>query len=182
MRCLPLFPRLAALAASAVFLMVSAGAQARFSLSSPEFQPGASIPVPCSCDGGDHSPALYWSSPPAGVKSYALVVRDPDAPRGTFIHWVLYGIPASAHSLAPQLATTPQLLDGSRQGLNSARTPGYMGPCPPPGPVHHYIFTLYALDAVLPLHAGLTEKQLMQSLQGHVLGTAQLTGLYRHSR
>lgn len=163
-----------------LFLCASARAEQAFTLSSSDFQPGTGIPARFSCDATGDSPALHWSAPPNGTRSFALVLRDPDAPHGTYIHWVLYNLPAHLRSLPPKLPPAERLPNGARQGLNSAQSTGYTGPCPPPGPTHHYVFTLYALDTELQLAPEVTEPKLMQSLRGHVRATAQLTGLYRH--
>jgi hypothetical protein len=174
------FCRLIVTIATVLLPCLAAVAEDAFTLTSSDFQPGGSVPARFSCDAAGDSPALHWTAPPKGTHSFALVVRDPDAPRGTFIHWVLYNLPAPARSLPRKLATAALLPDGSRQGVNSARSTGYIGPCPPPGPAHHYIFTLYALDTEAPLPPGATEHELMQAIQGHVRATAELTGLYQH--
>lgn len=168
---------------AAVFLLGSGSIIAQappFTLLSPDFEANSPIPAHSSCDGRNDSPALHWTAPPTGTQSFALVLRDPDAPRGTFIHWVLWNIPASARSLPRQITPTAALPDGARQGMNSARTTGYTGPCPPHGPVHHYNFTLYALDTKVTLGATTTEQDLMRTLAGHIRATTTLTGLYQH--
>ena len=149
-------------------------------LSSSAFKEGAPIPRKYTCDGEDVSPPLSWTAPPAKTAELALICDDPDAPRGTFTHWVLYGLPASTASLQENVAKTETLpkVGGAKQGKNSAGRIGYMGPCPPSGPAHHYQFMLYALDAKLDLKPGLTAKDLRKAMEGHVLGEAELVGLY----
>ncbi len=107
-----------------------------------------------------------------------LVCDDPDAPAGTWVHWVLYGVPASASSLPEGVRPAPALDDGSRQGTNDFRRAGYGGPCPPRGAPHRYYFRLYALDVVLGLPPGATKAALMKAVEGHTLGQAELMGRY----
>ena len=148
-----------------------------FQLASPSFPEGAPIPKRFSCDGDNVSPALQWSPQPAGVKSYALIVDDPDAPVGTFVHWVLYNIPGEVSALPEAVAPTRQVLGLGEQGRNSARQTGYMGPCPPGG-THRYFFKLFALDALLTPSGDPTAADLEKAMQGHVLGEAQLMGRF----
>lgn len=127
------------------------------------------------CGGENRPPALHWSVVPNGTRSFALVVHDPDAPlKGGFVHWILYDIPRSTRSLAADRA-----IAGAQSGRNGAGSTGYFGPCPPPGKVHHYNFTLYALDvpAIVTAHP-LTAGELDSAVAGHTLATAHLTGLY----
>jgi hypothetical protein len=150
-----------------------------FSLSSPAFGEGAAIPVEHTCDGADVSPPLAWNDPPAGTKSFALIADDPDAPAGTWVHWVLYNLPAATTQLPARIAKVETLdLGGARQGRNDFRHPGYGGPCPPRGPAHRYFFKLYALDAPLELRPGAPKKDVEAAMQGHTLGLAQLIGTY----
>ena len=150
-----------------------------FSLSSPAFADGAAIPVAHTCDGADVSPPLAWSDPPAGTESFALIADDPDAPAGTWVHWVLYNLPAATTQLPARIAKVETLdLGGARQGRNDFRHPGYGGPCPPPGPAHRYFFKLYALDAPLELRPGAQKRDVEAAMQGHTLGLAQLMGTY----
>jgi Raf kinase inhibitor-like YbhB/YbcL family protein len=150
-----------------------------FSLRSPAFADGAAIPVRHTCDGPDVSPPLAWSDAPAGTRSFALIMDDPDAPAGTWVHWVLYNLPAATSELPETVAKVEGLdLGGARQGRNDFRHPGYGGPCPPPGPAHRYIFKLYALDAVLELRPGAKKPELEAAMQGHMLAMAQLVGTY----
>ncbi|MGB9409561.1 MAG: YbhB/YbcL family Raf kinase inhibitor-like protein [Terracidiphilus sp.] len=147
-------------------------------LTSTSFQ-GNQIPAKFTCNGAGISPQLAWSAPPAGTVSFALIVTDPDAPRGTFVHWVLYDLPAETRALPEGLPGLGQLDDGSRQGRNDFGEIGYGGPCPPPGSPHHYVFTLYALDAKLNLPVGATRAQVEGAMQGHILARGELIALYQ---
>jgi len=151
-----------------------------WTLSSTAFKNGERIPRKYTGDGDDVSPPLSWTSPLAKTVELALICDDPDAPRGTFTHWVLYGLPASTTALPENVAKTETLprLGAAKQGRNSAGNIGYLGPSPPPGPVHHYHFILYALDAKLDLKPGATAKDLRKVMGGHALGQTELVGLY----
>jgi Raf kinase inhibitor-like YbhB/YbcL family protein len=151
----------------------------KFQLTSPAFEAGGMIPRRFSCEGSDVSPALKWNDPPAGTESFALIVDDPDAPAGTWVHWVLYNLPATARELPESMAKDPELPGGARHGRNDFRRLGYGGPCPPPGPAHHYHFKLYALDRKLELKPGATKAEVERAMEGHVLAEAELIGLYR---
>jgi Raf kinase inhibitor-like YbhB/YbcL family protein len=154
-----------------------------FTLTSTAFRDGAAIPVKHTCDGGDVSPPLAWSGAPAGTRSFALIADDPDAPAGSWVHWVVYNVPAAVSELPENVAKVEALdLGGARQGRNDFRRPGYGGPCPPPGPAHRYFFTLYALDAPLMLKAGAQRKDLETAMEGHVLGSAPLLGTYARQK
>ena len=146
-------------------------------LSSPAFAAGKSIPGKFSCKGSSVSPALAWTGAPSNTASYALIVDDPDAPMGTFVHWVIYNIPAASNGLAEATAHTPTLGDGSAQGRNGANHQYYDGPCPPSG-THRYFFKLYALNTRLDLPSGVTADQLMKAMQGHILAQAELMGTF----
>ena len=148
-------------------------------LKSTAFAPGAEIPKKHSCEAADVSPALEWSGSPARTVSFALIMDDPDAPAGTWVHWVLWNLPASAHGLPEAAAKQDQLADGMRQGRNSFRKIGYNGPCPPPGNPHRYFFRLYALDEKLELAPGANSADLQQAMKGHVLMQAEYMGAYR---
>ena len=152
-----------------------------FALSSPAFEAGGGIPVRYTCDGKSLSPPLRWSHAPEGTRSFALICDDPDAVKVvgyTFIHWVIFNVPASADSLGEGVPPKPGLADGSRQGKNSTSRIGYIGPCPPQGD-HRYFFRLYALDAVLDLEPGVSAEQLRKAMEGHVLARAELMVVYR---
>jgi len=148
-----------------------------FELTSTAFGAGDPIPRKYTCDGEDTSPPLQWSDPPKGTRSFALIADDPDAPMGTWVHWVLYNLPASVHALPEGVPTDADLPDGSRHGQNSWRRLGYGGPCPPGG-THRYFFKLYALDAQLDLAVGASKEELLQAMKGHILATTETMGLY----
>ena len=149
-----------------------------FQLKSSAFQQGKSIPQVCTCDGADQSPPLVWEDAPAGTKSFALIADDPDAPGRTFVHWVLYNLPAKTIHLQTGVPAKIELEDGTRQGENDFHKFGYGGPCPPSG-THRYFFKLYALDTALSLAPGATKAQLESAMKGHILAEAQLMGTYR---
>lgn len=153
-------------------------------ISSPAFADGGPIPRAHTCDGADLSPPLLWEGAPAGTKSFALVVDDPDAPNGTWVHWVLYGLDGTVSNLPAGLPTTPQITGPVRgvQGLNDFRRSGYGGPCPPPGRPHRYVFTLHALDTSLSLPPGASKAVLLDAMKGHVLADARMIGTYGRSR
>jgi len=148
-----------------------------FELTSPTFVHGEPIPRKYTCDGEDISPPLRWSDPPQGTQSLALIADDPDAPVGTWVHWVLYNLPAETRGLPEAVPPDADLPDGSRHGRNSWRRLGYGGPCPPSG-THRYFFRLYALDTVLDLVASASKKQLLRAMERHVLAQAELMGVY----
>ena len=148
-------------------------------LTSPAFTEGSTIPVKHTCDGEDVSPLLSWSGVPQGAKSIALIADDPDAPHGTWVHWVLYALPPDITGLpegVPATETTPQ---GGTHGTNYFKRSGYGGPCPPPGNPHRYFFKLYALDNELALRAGARKDDLLKAMDGHILAQGQLMGTYR---
>lgn len=148
-------------------------------LTSPAFKPSGPIPVQYSCDGADISPQVEWTNLPAGTKSLALILDDPDAPRGTFDHWIAYDIPSSLSGLGENFPEGGEV-QGIRQGKNGMGMTGYGGPCPPPGNGHHYHFKLYALDvASLGLPPGATKKQVEDKMAGHILEKAELVGVYK---
>jgi Raf kinase inhibitor-like YbhB/YbcL family protein len=151
----------------------------RMQLSSTAFTDGAAIPAQYTCDAKNVSPALKWSGVPAGTKSLALIVDDPDAPVGTWVHWVLYDLPATTSELAEDLPKSQYVANGGKQGLNDFKHLGYGGPCPPRGSPHRYFFKLYALAVLLDLKPGLTKKELEHAMEKHVLAQAQLMGTYQ---
>jgi Raf kinase inhibitor-like YbhB/YbcL family protein len=148
-------------------------------LTSTALQQGETIPKHYTADGTNVSPPLRWTEPPAATQSLALVCTDPDAPRGTWTHWVLYNLPATARDLPEAVPTTGELADGVRQGRNDFGKLGYGGPAPPRGKPHRYVFTVYALDAASDLGEGATRQQLEAAMKGHILATGQLTGTYQ---
>lgn len=154
-----------------------AGAK-KIELTSAAFGAGETIPKQYTVDGKNISPPLKWDDPPAGTKSFALVCEDPDAPGGTFTHWVLFNLPPERRSLEEGIPAKETLPDGSRQGKNDVGHLGYGGPGPPPGTPHRYVFKLYALDTLLDLAAGATREQLLTAVRGHVLAEGELLGKY----
>jgi Raf kinase inhibitor-like YbhB/YbcL family protein len=150
----------------------------KFELSSPAFGAGADIPKQYTGDGKDVSPPLRWAEPPQGTKSFALICDDPDAPRGTWVHWVLFNLPADRRQLEEGVPTDGELPGGARQGKNDFGKIGYGGPAPPPGKPHRYYFRLYALDGPLDLAAGATRSQVVTAMKGHILAEGELMGRY----
>jgi hypothetical protein len=149
-----------------------------FALTSTAFAPGAAIPEQYSCKGADISPLLQWSGAPPNTASFALIMDDPDAPAGVWVHWVMWNVPRSAHSLRENADKREQLDDGSRQGTNSFGKVGYNGPCPPGGQTHRYFFRLYALDGKLDLAASATRAILDAAMKGHVLVQTEYMGTF----
>jgi hypothetical protein len=153
-----------------------------FKLSSPGFRHNQPIPQKFTCEGQDVSPALKWEGAPAGTKSLALICDDPDAPAGTWVHWVIWGIPATATGLPENIAKTESVpaIGGATQGENSGSKLGYGGPCPPRGHgAHHYHFKVYALDMIPALKPGATKRQLEEAMRSHILAMAELVGTYQ---
>jgi Raf kinase inhibitor-like YbhB/YbcL family protein len=148
-------------------------------LMSQAIHPGQPIPAIHSCDGEDRSPALVWDDVPTSTRSLALVVDDPDAPRGTYVHWVLFNLPADAIELAAGVPRVPELPSGARQGINDSGDVGYRGPCPPRGGPHRYFFRLYALDCALNLPPGVNRSDLEAGMAGHILAEGTLMGIYQ---
>ena len=149
-------------------------------LTTAAFPAGGTIPKKFTCDGPDVSPALSWTNAPAGTQSFALIVDDPDAPAGTWVHWVLYNLPAGTQKLPEGVGMELELRDGSRQGRNDFGKIGYNGPCPPHGPAHRYFFKLYALDSNLELKAGATKADVERAMKNHVLAHTELLGKFGH--
>jgi hypothetical protein len=151
------------------------------SLTSDAFAHGQSIPAKYTCVGRNISPGLMWGEPPAGTQSFALIMDDPDAPIGTWVHWVLFNIPASARSLPEDLAVTgknsPEGQGSPFTGRNSSGKIGYDGPCPPGG-THRYFFKLYALDEMLGLLPGADKGELLKGMEGHILAQGELMGTF----
>jgi len=150
-----------------------------FSITTSSFQNGGNIPKKYTCEGADISPELHWSSPPPGTQSLALIADDPDAPVGTWTHWVLYDLPAQATSLPEGVPKMDELASGGRQGRNDFRKIGYGGPCPPAGKPHRYFFKLYALDKKMDLKSGAGKQELEQVMQGHILAQAEVMAKYQ---
>ena len=148
-------------------------------LTSTAFQQGMTIPVQYTGDGANQSPPLLWSEPPSTTKSIALICDDPDAPRGTWVHWVLFNLPPETRELNEGVPKTPTLPSGSKQGKNDFGNVGYDGPAPPKGKPHRYFFKLYALAVAVNLNPGATKAELEDAMKGHILAEGQLMGRYK---
>lgn len=161
--------------------MMVATLNGEFKLRSPDFKDRGFIDKKFTCQGANRAPKLFWSGlSQCCVKSYALIVDDPDAPTADpFVHWVLYGIPASRSSLEFQLGRTLTMTNGMKQGINNFNKIGWDGPCPPKGKAHRYIFTLYALDSELNLEPGVDKESLLAAMKGHIIKMTKLVGLYK---
>jgi len=147
-------------------------------IDSTAFKHGGIIPLKYTCDGVNVSPPLSWSHFPKDTKSFALICDDPDAPMGTWVHWVIYDIPVVITQLPENVAPQREPVQGGKQGTNDFRKIGYGGPCPPGGE-HRYYFKLYAMDGMTNLKSGVTTEQLLRTMKGHILAEAQLIGKYR---
>jgi len=154
------------------------GTDMAITITSSAFIDGATIPRKYTCDAEDISPDLKWSGVPNGAQSLALICDDPDAPVGTWVHWVLFNIPADATALQAGIPAEAVLKNGARHGQNDFRKLGYGGPCPPGG-THRYYFKLFALDTLLTLESGSTKAQLLAAMKGHILAEGQLMGKYK---
>lgn len=150
----------------------------KFNLKSPQISEGKRIPAAYTCDGTDLSPELIWPGAPPGTQEFALICEDPDAPMGSWVHWVLYKIPASRSDLPEGLAKEERTKGMGVQGKNDFGKTGYNGPCPPPGQDHRYIFKVYALSKPLNLAPGATKEVLLSAMKGLVLGEGSLMGVY----
>jgi Raf kinase inhibitor-like YbhB/YbcL family protein len=177
--------------AAILLLLPSSGMQSAFSfpahpqaqsadlsISSPSFSNGGEIPKKFTCSGPDVSPQLSWTEPPAGTKTFALLVDDPDAPAGTWNHWAIWNLPASARSLPEGVGQSRRLPDGSQQGLNDFRKTGYNGPCPPANKPHRYHFQLFALDTKVSLNPDAGKPELEAAMKGHILAQAEWMGTF----
>ena len=147
-------------------------------ITSSVFEDGGLIPAEYTCDGADMSPPLQWGVVPEGTKSIALICDDPDAPMGTFVHWVIFGLPAETRELAENIPSDETLPNGAKQGKSDFGRIGYGGPCPPSG-THRYFFKIYALDTEVALAAGASKRELLGAMEGHILGQGQLIGKYK---
>ena len=150
-----------------------------FAISSSSFSNGSEIPKKFTCDGADLSPQLSWTAAPGAAQTFALIADDPDAPSGTWTHWIFYDVPASTTSLPEGAGKGERVTGGGAQGRNDFHKLGYNGPCPPPGKPHRYFFRLYAVDRSLKLKPGASRRELEQAMQGHVLGQAEWMGRYQ---
>jgi Raf kinase inhibitor-like YbhB/YbcL family protein len=166
---------------------VSAQTPAAITVTSPTLKANEVVPIDHTADGKNLSPALVWSGAPANTKQFALIYDDPDVafgnPPQSFVHWVVYKIPGTAKGLPAELPmdavlTSPADIAGTIQGLSGFKRTGYRGPAPPPGKPHHYTWTVYALDAELPLEQGLNRNQLMEAMKGHIIGQGALVAIY----
>ncbi len=147
-------------------------------VTSSAFEEGGMIPSKYTCDGDDISPPLQWDVVPEGTKSVALISDDPDAPMGTWVHWVLFNWPADSKEITEDVPPDKALPNGAKQGITDFRRIGYGGPCPPGG-THRYFFKIYALDKMLDLDAGADKPALLKAMEGHILGQGQLMGRYK---
>jgi len=147
-------------------------------LTTAAFSAGGTIPNKFTCDGPDVSPPLKWKGGAGGTQSFALIMDDPDAPAGTWVHWVLYNLPVNVTELPEGVERQEQLANSALQGRNDFRRIGYGGPCPPRGKAHRYFFKLYALDTKLSLKAGATKADVERGIKGHILAQTELMGLY----
>lgn len=149
----------------------------QFKLTSPAFEDEGLIPEKYTCDAEDISPPLIWESVPEGTKSLAIICDDPDAPMGTWVHWVLFNLPPDTKELLENVSKTETLENSAKQGVNDFGNIGYGGPCPPGG-IHRYFFKLYALDTILNLDAGINKAELLSAMDGHIIFETQLMGKY----
>lgn len=149
------------------------------SLTSTAFKEGEKIPVKYTCGGQDISPPLVWGEPPQKTQTFALIADDLDAPSGVFTHWVLFNLPADICQLNESIPAQERLEHGALQGKNDFGRIGYGGPCPPRGSAHRYRFAIYALDKSLDLKPGVSKKQLVEAMKGHILAQGQLIGTYQ---
>ena len=157
---------------------VSGGNQ--MEITSQAFDEGGLIPAKYTCDGANISPPLKWSNGPEGTVTFAVICDDPDAPMGTWVHWVLFNLPSGVTELSEHIPPVEVLPDGSRQGRNDSRRIGYNGPCPPGG-THRYYFKVYAVDKKLDNNPGITKSELLKAMKGHILSEGQLMGRYKRS-
>ena len=158
-------------------VMGKGGYAMELDIKSTAFGDGESIPGKYTCDGEDISPPLSWSQPPEGTKSMVLICDDPDAPVGTWVHWVLYGISPDTLELSENILDDKEVLNGAKHGINDFRKYGYGGPCPPGG-MHRYFFKLYAVDTEIDLKPGATKGKVLDAIKGHILAEGQLMGRY----
>jgi Raf kinase inhibitor-like YbhB/YbcL family protein len=147
-------------------------------LTSPAFREGDLIPKKHTCEGPDVSPSLRWTNATKGTKSFALIADDPDAPVGTWVHWVIFNLPRETAELPEGVPAQESLSNGARQGFNDFKRVGYGGPCPPPGKPHRYYFKLYALDVNLDLKPRATKAHVLEAIKGHILEETQLMGRF----
>jgi len=150
-------------------------------LTSSSFEADGDIPAKYSCDGANVSPALVWTDAPAATRGFALIMDDPDTPKGAVTHWLIYDLPVGTRSLPEGVPTSKKLADGSMQGKNVRGKSGYTGPCPEKGgPAHHYFFKLYALDAKTNLKPNAKKEEVEAAMKGHILAKAESIGRFKH--
>lgn len=165
-------------ALAAITISAQGREDASMKLTSSAFAAGAPLPSQYTCKGNDVSPALEWSGAPGHTASFAIIMDDPDAPSGTWVHWVMWNIPQRTHSLREGVPRNEKVDDGSRQGRNSFGKVGYNGPCPPPGQTHRYFFRIYALDQSLNLQPGASRSELDGAMRGHILAQGEYQGTF----
>jgi len=159
-------------------LQTVGGKKMEIKVTSSAFEEGGLIPAKYTCDGVNVSVPLRWDSVPEGTKSIALISDDPDAPMGTWVHWVLFNLPAETRELAENIPPDKTLPSGAKQGITDFGKTGYGGPCPPSG-THRYFFKIYALDKELDLADGAGKGELIRAMEEHILGQGQLIGKYK---
>jgi len=169
--------KLLVLLSSLVSLLITPVYANSFSLGSTSFTNLSQLNATYTCDGSDISPELEWKNSPAKTKSFAFILADPDAPSGTFYHWIVFNIPKNVTSFAEGMIKLPA---GIQVGKNSLGGIRYNGPCPPKGATHHYIFSLYALNTTLDLASGTDATSIIHAMQNHILGVAELKAVYEH--
>jgi Raf kinase inhibitor-like YbhB/YbcL family protein len=182
LNCSKFFPRTGFLFCTLAIALNISSAHSKqaepMAIASPAFKNGQTIPKQFTADGENVSPPLTWGSVPKGAKCMVLILEDPDAPGGTFTHWLIYNVPPSSSGLKQNIAKIPNLSDGSIQGTNSFGKIGYGGPSPPPGKAHRYFVRVYALDSKLSVPTQMRVEQLRQAISSHILGDGQLLGVY----
>lgn len=162
----------------AVNAEMKGGKDMKINVGSAAFTEGEMIPRQYTCDGADISPPLSWSTLPEGTKSIAIIADDPDAPAGTWVHWLVYNLPPDLKGLPENMPAQNTLANGGIQGMTDFRRIGYGGPCPPRG-THRYFFKVYAIDTMLNLDPGAIKKRLLVSMEEHILAEGELMGKYR---
>lgn len=173
MHCVPKMIVIVVLWSSLCGGLGQAGEDAPIAVRSPAFAENETMAKSYTCDGIDESPPLAWSGIPRGTKTLALVVSDPDAPSGVFTHWVVYNLPSSVTALPTNIPHGLQAIDGSLQAVNDFQQVGYNGPCPPPGPPHHYHFQVFALDDMLTFRGDVTGDAVRAAMHGHILASGE---------
>ncbi|MGE5409735.1 MAG: YbhB/YbcL family Raf kinase inhibitor-like protein [Clostridiales bacterium] len=157
----------------------SKGKKMEIKLESPAFKNGEPIPAKYTCDGENISPALYWDKPSDKIKNFCLIVEDPDAPGGDFVHCIIIDIPGKLNSLQENVTNQKNLPDGAEMGTNDARRIGYFGPCPPSGGAPRYYFRIYGIDTILKMDAGATKNEVLKAMKGHIVAQGELMGKYQ---